>query len=229
MSNELIREIEDAVRREQLEKSIKEYGPYVIAGCALAILLTGFMSGYQSLKNKADAAATATLIESLEGPNIARKLSDAAATLDSNHEIIARLMSAGGFLENDNQAEALIQFQQASQIKNAPAILKDMAIVQAVRAEWQAFGKDKDPAALISKLEPIAKDKKNPWQASALMQSAIITAHGLDNVTQARAYLAQVKDLKDKIPPTFLRRAEALDHIFALKENEKADNNKAQD
>ncbi|MBU0800736.1 MAG: hypothetical protein KKA05_06995, partial [Alphaproteobacteria bacterium] len=151
-TNELITEIEDAVRREKLEKAAKEYGPYVLAGCLLAILFTGLMAGWSSWQTRTNAAHTAAILQAVEGPNTARNLSETAATLGAGQELVARLASAGLYLQEENKAEALIQFQQAAADKSAPALLRDMALLQSVRLEWEAGGETVDAQTLLNKL-----------------------------------------------------------------------------
>ncbi|MBU0859435.1 MAG: hypothetical protein KJ667_05825 [Alphaproteobacteria bacterium] len=222
-TNELITEIEDAVRREKLEKAAKEYGPYVLAGCLLAILFTGLMAGWSSWQTRTNAAHTAAILQAVEGPNTARNLSETAATLGAGQELVARLASAGLYLQEENKAEALIQFQQAAADKSAPALLRDMALLQSVRLEWEAGGETVDAQTLLNKLAPLANDKNNAWQAHAQVQSALITAHGLNDFAAARKHLEPVLTRKDNLPPSLLMRARALDHIYGLKIENKAD------
>lgn len=222
-TNELIIEIEEAVRREKLEKAAKEYGPYVLAGCALAILITAASVGWQSWQTRANAKHTAAILAAIEnsGDNTAQALADTAGQLGAGQAVVARLTAAGAYLGKDNKAEALKQFQLAAAEKGAPAILRDFAILQSVRLEWDTAAEGVDAKALIQKLLPLTGDKGNPWQAQARVQAAIITAQGLDDLAGARAILAEVLKHKDVLPGSLAQRAAALDHVYALRLGDK--------
>ena len=222
-TNELITEIEDAVRREKLEKAAKEYGPYVLAGCVLAILITAASAGWQSWKMSANAKHTATILSAIEnsGDNTGQKLAETAAQLGAGQTVVARLTSAGVFLSQDNKAEALKQFQLAATEKGAPPILRDLAVLQSVRLEWDTAAEGVDAKALIQKLLPLTGDKNNPWQAHARVQAAIITAQGLNDLAGARTILAEVLKDKETLPGTLVQRASALDHVYGIRLGDK--------
>lgn len=216
MSNDLIAELEEAVRREKLEKAAKEYGPYILAGCLLAILVTGFSVGWTSWQTRTNAAHTTRLIESGENPHM---LGETAAALGGGQALVGHMAAAGLYLQQDNKDEARAAFQKAAAIKNAPAILRDMAILQTVRLSWDQDGADAQD--MLKQLAPLTA-KNNPWQAHARLQSAIIAAHGLKDYQAARQHLAPVLDYKGALPPALLLRARALDHVYGLKAQERA-------
>ena len=224
-TNELITEIEEAVRREKLEKAAREYGPYVLAGCALAILITALSAGWQGWQARTNARHTETILAAIEGQTDdavrAQKLGDVAATLGADQSLVARLTSAGLYLQQKNTAEALKQFQLAAAQKNANPLLRDLAVLQSVRMEWDAAGDKADAKALIARLLPLTTDKGNPWQSHARVQAAIITAHGMDDLSGAREILASVLKDKDTLPATLVKRAAALDHVYGIRLGDK--------
>lgn len=224
-TNELIIEIEEAVRREKMEKAAREYGPYVLAGCALAILITALSVGWQSWQMRTNAKHTATILAAIEngGDKSAENLSDIAASLGAGQTVVARMTSAGLFLRDGNKPEALKQFQLAATEKNANPLLRDLALLQSVRLEWDGAAGKADPAALITKLLPITNDRDNAWQSHARVQAAVITAHGLNDLPGARAILAKVLERKDTLPPALVERATALDHVYGIQLGDKAD------
>lgn len=216
MSNDLIAELEEAVRREKLEKAAKEYGPYILAGCLIAILVTGITAGIRNWQAKTNAAHTATLIQSAESPQAARALSETAEQLGAGQELVARLAAAGLYLQNGDKPAALAQFHEAATSKKAPALLRDLALLQATRLAWEVEGPNADAQALLNRLRPLLQ-KNNPWQAHAQLQSAIIAAHGLHDYEAARQFLAPLLTGTDNLPPSLLMRARALDHVYGLK------------
>ena len=222
-TNELIAEIEEAVRREKLEKAAKEYGPYVLAGCLLAILFTGLSAGWHSWQTRTNAAHTATILAAVEKPDAPRQLADAAARLGGGQTLVARLAAAGLYLQQDKKPEALEQFTLAAADKGGPDILHDMARLQAIRLEWDITGGKADPKAMLDSLAPLLADKDNPWHAHAQVQAALITAHGLGDLQAARRHLAGVIARKDGLPESVVVRARSLDHIYSLKLGDKAD------
>lgn len=222
-TNELIIEIEEAVRREKLEKAAKEYGPYVLAGCALAILITAAAAGWQSWQTRANAKYTAAILTTIEtaGDKTGERLADTAAQLGAGQTVVARLTAAGIYLGQDNKPEALKQFQLAAGEKGAPPLLRDLALLQSVRLEWDTAADGADAHALIQKLLPLTGDKNNPWQAHARVQAAIITAHGLNDLAGARTILAEVLKDKDTLPASLVQRASALDHVYGIRLGDK--------
>lgn len=218
-TNDLINEIEEAVRREKLEKAAKEYGPYVIAGCVIAILITALTAGWSSWQLRSNAAHTAALLAAAESANPARTLGEAAERLGADQAVVARLAAAGMHMENNQTGEALAEFRLAAGMNKAPALLRDLALLQTVRMEWDA-GSAEAPA-LLARLAPLANDNKNAWQAHAQVLSAVITAHGLNDYAAARKWLAPVIARKDALPPSLLQRARALDHLYSLKSAQK--------
>lgn len=217
-TNELITEIEEAVRREKLEKTAKEYGPYVLAGCLLAILITGLTAGWKSWQMRTNAAHTAIIMQAAESAAPAQAMAESAARLGAGPATMARLSAAGMYLQDGNKAEALAQFRLAADDKRAPALLRDMATLQAVRLEWDMGGENVKAEELLKRLAPLTNDDDNAWQSHARLQAAVIAAHGLNDFAGARKYLAPVLGRADEIPASLLQRAKALDHVYGLKE-----------
>lgn len=217
--NELITEIEEAMKRERFEKAMSEYGPYILAGCVLAILVTAFSAGYQHWSQKTNAHNTAAIIKATEQENRAQAFADAAPRLGSPQQVIARLGAAGLYLQDGNKDDARKQFEAATAVNRGSEYLRDFALLQAVRLEWdQMTEKSADKAkTLVDKLAPLARDEKSPWRAHARIEAAQITAHGMNDFKGARAMLAPLMKDED-LPPSLKQRVEALDHVYELKE-----------
>jgi hypothetical protein len=215
-NNDLMTEIDEAMKREQLEKSLKEYGPYIAAGCVLAILITGLSAGWNSWSQKNNAAQTAQIIAATEKEDRAQAFADMAPRLDAKQELIARLGAAGLYLQNAARDDARKQFEDAASARGGSEILRQLALLQAVRLEWDQAADKADIGALLKKLSPLTADAKSPWYAHARIEAAQITANGLNDYKSARTILAPVLALKD-IPDSLKQRAEALDHLYELK------------
>lgn len=213
----LIQEIDEALRREKTEKMFKEYGPYILAGALLAVLFTGIISGYRSWDNKVSAAQTAQLMHAMTGEDPAKALVELAPSLRPGPRAIAQMTAASTLMEKGNTAEAQKIFAAAAGDKTLPAMYRDLAALTDVRLKMDGDAKNLDAKALLAQLQPLMT-QGNPWRWHAHVEAALINANLLNDYTAARALLAPVTGLSaEDAPATLLARARALDQVFGQK------------
>lgn len=212
----LILEIDEALKREKTEKIFKEYGPYILAGAILAVLFTGLISGYRSWNNKVNAAQTAQLMQALTSEDQAKALEDLAPSLRPGARAIAYMTAAGSLMNQNKTAEAQAIFAKTAADAALPALYRDLATLSNVRLS--SSGKAKaDPQALLSQLQPLMS-KDNPWRWHAYVEAALIAAQLQNDYAAARKQLEPVINADEKlIPPSLLTRARALDQVFGQK------------
>lgn len=218
MSNILIHEVEESLKRERLETLWKEYGGYLIAGVVLAVLVTALVTGWRGWNEKINMAQTTSLMDALEKEDQAAALEGLMQDLRPGHKAVARLSEAGLLLRDGKKDEALAQYIFVADDKAIDPVFRDLARLMAVRVEWADGAAAQDSApSLLGALEPILKDKNSPWQWHAHVQAALILAHGSKDYEGARKHLAAVIGAEKKVPPSLMERAKALDHVYALK------------
>ena len=149
----LILEIEEALKREKTEKLFTEYGPYILAGALLAILFTGIMSGYRSWESRANAENTALLMEAMDNKDQVKALEEVAPKLRPGQRAIALMTAANVLLSQDKPAEAKVIFGKTAADKALPAMYRDLAALMNVRLTLSGETKNVDAAGLLAQLQ----------------------------------------------------------------------------
>ena len=211
----LILEIDEALKREKTEKFLKEYGPYILAGAVLAVIFTGLISGYRSWENKISAQQTSQLMQAMTSEDQVKALEELAPSLRPGPRAIALMTAASNLMTQDKTTEAQAIFKKASADKALPAVYRDLATLNDVRLSSGA--KDADGKALLAQLQPLM-GKGNPWRLHAHIEAALINANLLNDYATARTLLAPVVGAAEAdAPPSLITRARALDQVFGQK------------
>lgn len=216
MSNELIQEVEDSLRREKLETLWKEYGPWLIAGAVCAVLLTASVTGWRAWNDSINSRETTELLQAMEATDAPEKLADAAGDLRPGKQAMARITAAGLLLKDKKDKEALAQYKEALKDSGLPPLFRDLATLMAVRIEWSMPEYQDNADEYLAQLRPIWTNAGNPWQWHAHVQTALILAHAKSDFEEARTHLAAVLNAPD-LPPSLRERARSLDHLYMLK------------
>lgn len=228
MSNELINDIEDSLKRDELRRTWEEYAPYLIGGVVLAVLLTGLIAGWRSWEYRQNVASTTLMLESVAASSdtdaSAAALIANAPDMRGPHRTLSRLSAAGMLAGEGKMDEALAQYQAAAADRAAPAPLRDLAQLMAVRLEWSVKGEDASDTqtlanSLLEKLKPLYRKTRNPYHAHARLEAAIITAHGLGDYARAQEHLRAITDSKQDLPVSVIERAKALARVYAQQHN----------
>ena len=223
MTNELINEVEESLRKEQLENAWKEYGPWLIAGAICAVLLTAGVTGFRSWNERVNSKHTTVLMQALDAKDVPAELAKISGDLGAGQKAIARLTAAGALLREKKDSEALEYYKAAADDRGMPGMWRDLARVMAIRLEWSMPDVKDKTQEYLAQLKPIWSKTGNPWGAHAHLQAALIHAHDLTDYNQARTHLAAIME-NENVPPSLLERARALDHVYALKSKDGAAN-----
>ncbi len=137
MSDEsLFREVDEEVRREQLEKMWKRYGNWFVAFSVGLIVAVAAFKGWQYYEKKQAQAAGAAYIDALnlydagKREEAALKLADLAAGSHKGVAVLARLQQAGiAAGKGDRQAAARIYAEVAADA-SVETPLRDLARVR---------------------------------------------------------------------------------------------------
>ena len=212
----LILEIEEAIKREKTEKLFKEYGPYILAGALLAVLFTGIISGYRHWESRVNSENTAKLMAALTQQDQVSALQQVAPELRAGPRAIARMTAAGVLLSKNDKEGARAVYTEVAADKDLPVIYRDLASLTLVRLSLSGEAKAEDAAALLAQLDPLM-GKNSAWRAQAQIEAALIKAHLQNDYQAARAQLAPVLENAANLPPSVIARARALDQVFGQK------------
>ena len=199
----LLREVDEAVRQDQLGTVAKRYGALIIAGVVLAVAAFGGWLWWQDSREsqlEERSETLVTVLDQLEGGQIAQAQGDLAtlaADGSSATAVSAKLAQAAIALNQNRQADAVKALDQVAADDDAPQAYRDLAAIRSVAAQFE----DMQPQAVIDRLKPLATPG-NPWFGSAgeLVALAYLK-QGKENL--AGPLLAEIA--KDEAVPQTLR------------------------
>lgn len=211
----LLREVDEAVRQDQLSNFATNYGKPLIA--AIVLGLAGF-GGYLYWERQQEAAMerdSETLVAALDQIE-AGNLDTGSAALeplitDGNpgSQTAARMLKAGIALEQGKAKEARELFAAIAADDNAPPAMRDIATIREVATAYDTM----KPADVIARLKPLAVPGK-PFFGSA---GELVAMAYLDqnNTKEAGAMFASIA--KDESVPEGLRsRARQMAGLYGV-------------
>jgi hypothetical protein len=228
MSN-LLLEIDEAMRRERMEKLWKAYGNHLLGFILLVILGTGVYSGWNAWDKSVRTRQTGQLLALMEDKNFPANIKPEEIKLRGPLRGIAIMNAAGTYARQNKTAEALKLYEAAGNDSGIPADLRHLALLMRVRilsADAKSQGNSEDNLADI--LKPVIGDGNSPWQPYALIEAASFTANRAKDYAQAREYLKEVLE-KENLPQTLYSKAQALDQIYATQQSNNQKTNKKTD
>jgi hypothetical protein len=202
----LLREVDEELRRERLEKLWDRYGIYVVAVAALLVL---GVAGYQYTKSRNLAAAQAAgaryeealRLSSQGKPEEAAKIFSALAESGpQGYSTLARLQLAGAAVEAGRTADAVAIYDALARESGLDPLLKGYAQFQAAALR----AGEADFTELQNRLNDLTADA-SPWRYSAreLLGLAALKA---GRTEEARKMFEQL--LADqRTPPSIMERA----------------------
>ncbi len=164
----LLREVDEAVRQDQLGGAVKRYG-WAIVG-AIALGLAGFAgwlywSDHSERKIEERSEKLIAAFDQLQAGQIEQAKGDLAALSEDGSSataISARLARAGIALRDNNKAEAVKLYESIASDNDAPKPYRDLAAIRVAAIQFDEL----DPQTVIDRLKPLATPG-NPWFGSA--------------------------------------------------------------
>lgn len=164
----LLREVDDAVRQDDLASFGKRYGRQLVIG--IAVLVVGF-GGYLFWESRQHASledesnAVIVSLDNAQAGNLASAVTGASSLIGQGAdgpESSARLIAAGAAVEQNNLPEAEKQLSAIANDTAAPQAMRDLASIRLVALKFDEM----DKGQVVSRLAPLAKPD-NPWFGSA--------------------------------------------------------------
>ncbi len=211
----LMREVDEAVRRDQLEGAARQYG-LIVGGALLALLLALgawlFWRDRQEAERETRSEQLVTAFDELESgalPQADEQLAPLATGKDDAAAIAASLARAGIALRDNRRPEAMQIFQAVADNEAAPQPFRDLAAVRLSAAQFE----DVEPTVIIERLRPLAVPG-NPWFGSAgeLVAMAYLKQGRADLAGPLLAAIAQ----DENVPQTLRSRTRQLAGLLGV-------------
>ncbi|EQB15828.1 tetratricopeptide repeat protein [Novosphingobium lindaniclasticum] len=160
-----LREVDDALRQDQMEGFFTRYGKPLIAAIVLALVAFGgwlYWNHRQNQQRDADAEAYVQAIDSMKSGNLdaAKGKLEAIAkgSGGKGSAASAKLMLAGIAAEQKRLQDAVKLYDEVANDAKAPQPLRDLAAVRGVAANFDGM----KPEDVVARLKPYAAPG-NPW------------------------------------------------------------------
>jgi len=163
-----MREVDEAVRQDEMTSLFKRYGVPVIAAVVLGLAGLGGYLWWETSQKAAVAQRGEDFtmaLDKIEAGNLAagdKALQPLADKGGSGSSAAARLLRGGIALEKGKRDEAVKLFGQVAADADAPQAFRDLATIRQVATGFDSMPVDQ----VVTKLKPLAVPG-NPWFGSA--------------------------------------------------------------
>ncbi len=207
-----LREVDDAVRRGDMESFLKKYGWWLLGAIVLIIAAWGAYIFYQNKQAEASGVAGESYIKALDGVNSgnAKQEADALKTFETmgkdgsiGYQASGQMMQAGLLAKQDKTKEAAALYAKVAANTDYPKAFRDLATVRQTIIEYDTM----KPADVIARLAPMAK-KGDPFFGTAGELSGLAMLK-LGQKKEAGAMFKALAEDKDT-PATIRSRATLL-------------------
>jgi hypothetical protein len=212
LSQELIQEIEEDLRREKALKLWKEYGKYAVAVAVVVIVATGGFIAWREYENREAMAESNRFFEALgqaqRGDAQAAQLAFARIGREGRpgFAVLARLEDAA-LKANADRAAGSAEFRAVAADQRVPREIRSLASVMAALATIDSASREEVERSLAS-----LSGADSQWRHLALEIMAAAAVRGGDTA-RARELYARISD--DQTAPQGAR-ARAAEMIQAL-------------
>ncbi len=205
----IFREVDEAVRHDQLKALWDKYGIFVISG---AVLIVASVSGYkfwnywqaeQAAKHGARFVGGITMLEDKKTSEAIEVFKSLSSDAPSGYRILARFQLAAVYAKESRKAEAVKLYEELAANSSINSVQQGFAKIQAatLRVDEAPFDE------MLKRLEEIAVTG-NPWRHSA-RELLGLSAYRTSDMTVAERYFNVM--LSDQQTPQNMRqRAEMM-------------------
>jgi hypothetical protein len=211
--SDFIREIDEDLRRENLEKLWRKYGGYALVLAVAVVLAIAAYTGWQrySESQRAERARqyeSALQLVASGDAKASEELAALAADDGDGYAALARLQAAALKAKAGDSAGAVVLYEQLAADGAVDGHLRDLALILLALQTADTAA----PDALTKRLQPLT-EAGNPWRYSALEITAVL-AHRTGDKAKAQEILTGLADDLDA-PPALRQRATEM--LAALK------------
>jgi hypothetical protein len=166
--DDLLRQVEEELRRERLEKIWKQYGTYILAAAVLVVVgVLGFKLWESHRLSEAQASGEAyesalVLLNEKKDGSAEKEFEKLSADGIGGYRALAQLQLAGLQAKQGKKAEALATYDALAASSNGDIMLREFARLQAAGLRVG----DVDFTEIENRLTPLMADT-SPWRYSA--------------------------------------------------------------
>ncbi|WP_343033260.1 tetratricopeptide repeat protein [Altericroceibacterium indicum] len=164
----LLREVDEAVRQDQMADIGRKYGKPILAIIVVALLAFGgwlWWDSHQESKLEANSEELVKALDNLKADNLAAAdghLKPLAQDGSNGMKAAAIMLEGGMALQQNKPKEAAKLFDSIAADKNMPETYRNLATIRSVSATFD----DMEPQKVIDRLKPLAVPGE-PWFGSA--------------------------------------------------------------
>ncbi len=197
-----LREVDDALRQDDMLGAFKRYGVPIGAGVALGLAVFAgylFWSNEQQRKAGEQGEQLTLALDELEQGRIDpanKKFGELTKNATDGTKVAGQLMQAGIALQQGRTADAIKGFAAVAADTEAPKPYRDLASVREVAANFDAM----PPQQVIDRLKPLAVPG-NAWFGSAgeMVGAAYLKQNRGDLAGPLFAAIARDKDAPESL------------------------------
>lgn len=207
---EILREIDEELRQDQLKVIWRKHGTVIVAGVlAVVVAVAGFQGWqyWQAEKQRADATAYAIALEiAAEGDatGALNQFTTASEEAGDGYKLLMRFQAAALKAEEDDVDGAVADYERIIATPDVDDVYRDLATVLLIMRRAETG----NTQGLLDRIAPLAEDGR-PFRFTAREVGAAL-ALGAGDMDTARAYLARITDDLDAPQGARGRAAEIL-------------------
>ena len=207
-NDNIFREVDEDMRREQIAALWDKYGVFVLAGAALIIVIVGGYNVYNWWAEKRAAEngrayyEATRLIDEKKGAEAIDALEKLAGNTSGGYRTLSEFRIAAAKAQDGHKAEAVALYEKIGQ-SGADPILRDFAKLQAATLRVD----EADQKEMKERLDGLITDN-NPWRYSA-KELLGLAAFRSGDTSESEKIFGQI--LSDPaVPPEMRKRAEVM-------------------
>jgi hypothetical protein len=201
-----LREVDENLRRDQLENFAKRYGKWLIAAVVLFLAATAGYLYWQNQQQKKAAAHSEELMAIYNDigagkTELASKKLQPLETSDSDVvRALALLTEAAIALDGNDRTKALTKYRALASDRGLPDAYRNLGLIRATALEFDKL----KPEEVVSRLEPLTKPGE-PWFGTAGEMTAMAYLKQGQKDKAGRLFAAIAAD--KQVPETIRNRA----------------------
>lgn len=201
-----LREVDEELRREQLQKLWERYGMLVVGAAVLLLAAVGGYKWWESRRIAANEAAGARfeaaskLIADGKTEDGLKELGAIAQSGSAGYRTLARLQAAGASVKDGKSAQAIADLDALAKDAGIDPTFRDLAALQAAMLRVDGA----DWTEMENRLTPLMGEKA-PWRSLA-REALGLAAYKAGKLAEARKLFEEIVGDPSK-PPTVGERA----------------------
>lgn len=211
----ILREIDEAVRKDDFDQFAKKYGVLLIGGIAAILLAFGgylFWDSRQESKMEAQSEKLTAALDQVQAGNFPAASTAAGEVVDagsSGARAAGLMLQAGAAIEQGDLEEAVRLYARVAADEDAPPAIRDLATIREIATNFD----DRDPQDVIARLSRLAVPG-NAFFGSAAELTAMAHLQAGNNSEAGTLFAAIAKD--EDVPETLRARSRQMAGLLGV-------------